>query len=277
MNTYEIPIIASSSPEAGATNIQLDGSSFEIRLQQPILMPHNLQNCTVQVDEATVWWTIPNISAALGNNQFYFEHLATPYVITIPDGLYSVSDLNTTIDRELVTATGISGLVTLSADNATQKVEILINQAGSQIDLTPLDTFRDIIGFTSQKVPVAVSVGSYSQLGDNVAAFNTIEYFLLHCDLIGQGIRVNDTYNQTVAQILIDVKPGSQIVSREFNPPKSEALQLAGQTIDRIKFWLTDQDNNEIDTHDEVFGCRMIIKYTLRISNFSPVRPIDLG
>ncbi|MCP4342549.1 MAG: hypothetical protein GY799_27635, partial [Desulfobulbaceae bacterium] len=173
MNIYEIPIIASSSASAGASNIQLNGSSFELRLQQPIRMPHNLQNCTVQVDEATVWWTIPNISVDLGNNQFYFEHLATPYVITIPDGLYSVSDLNNAIDRELVTATGISGLVTLSADNATQKVEILINQAGSQIDLTPADTFRDIIGFDSQKVPVAVSVGSYSQLGDNVAAFNT--------------------------------------------------------------------------------------------------------
>ncbi|MCP4337738.1 MAG: hypothetical protein GY799_02360 [Desulfobulbaceae bacterium] len=261
MNTYEIPIIASSSEAAGAKNVLLDGSSFEILLQQPIIMPHNLGNCTIQVDEATVWWTIPNISAALGNNMFYFTHLATPYPITIPDGLYSVSDLNNAVDRELVAASGLSGLVTFAADNATQKVEIIINQAGSIIDFTPLDTFRDIIGFDSQIIPL--TTGSYSQLGDNVAAFNTIEYFLLHCDIVGQGIRTNDTYSQTIAQILIDVKPGSQIVSREFNPPKSEALHLAGQTIDRIKFWLTDQNNVEVNTHDEVFGCRMIIKYTL--------------
>ncbi len=264
MNTYEIPIIASSSVAAGAKNITLNGSSFEILLQQPIIMPQNLANCTVQVDEATVWWTIPNISADLGNNKFYFTHLLTLYPITIPDGLYSVSDLNNAVDRELVTATGLSGLVTFAADNATQKVEIIINQAGSSIDFTPIDTFRDIVGFDSQTIPAAPPTsGSYSQLGDNIAAFNTIEYFLLHCDIIGQGIRTNDTYSQTIAQILIDVKPGSQIVSREFNPPRSEALNLTGQTIDRIKFWLTDQDNVEVNTHNEVFGCRMIIKYTL--------------
>ncbi len=263
MNIYELPIIASSSISSGASNVQLNGSSFEILLQQPIIMPHNLGNCTVQVDEATVWWTIPNISASLGNNKFYFDHLANPQVITLPDGLYSVTDLNIAIDRELVSTYGISGLVTFSADNATQKVEILINQAGSQIDFNPSDTFRDIVGFNAQDIPTVVSIGSYAQLGDNVAAFNTIEYFLLHSDIVGQGVRVNDAYNQTIAQILIDVPPGSQIVSREYNPPKSEALQLAGQTIDRIKFWLTDHDNVEVDTHGEVFGCRMIIKYTL--------------
>lgn len=263
MTTYEIPIIASSSVAAGASNVSDNGSTFEIRLQQPIIMPQNLANCTVQVDEATVWWTIPNISAVLGNNKFYLLYNAVNYLITIPNGLYGVSDLNNALDREILSAVGVAGLVNLAPDNATQRVEITLNDATMQIDFTPADTFRDVIGFNSQLVPPAPTTDVYTQLGDNTANFNTIDYFLIHSDIVDQGIRVNDRFNQTIAQILIDVSPGSQIVSREFNPSKSDALRLAGTTIDRIKFWLTDQDNNLVDTNGESYSCRLIIKYSL--------------
>jgi hypothetical protein len=264
MNIFEIPIIASSSVNAGAKNVSDIGSSFEIQLDQAIIMPSDIVNCTVQVDEATIWWTIPNISVTLNNNKFYIEHLTVDYVITIPTGLYSVSDLNNTLDREILAATGLSGLVDFAPDNATQKVELTINQAGTQIDFTQSDTFRDVVGFNSQLVPAVVSTGIYTQLGDNIAQFNTIDYFLLHSDIVDRGIRVNDKYSQTIAQILIDTEPGSQIVSREFNPPKSDAIGLAGTTIDRIKFWLTDQNNSLVDTNGEIFGCRLIIKYTIQ-------------
>ena len=54
MNIFEIPIIASSSINAGASNKSEIGSQFEILLKQPIIMPDDIINCTVQVDEATV-------------------------------------------------------------------------------------------------------------------------------------------------------------------------------------------------------------------------------
>ena len=69
MNIFEIPIIVSSSFEAGAVNKTDIGSTFDILLEQPIIFPGDLINCTVQVDEATVWWVIPNISENLGNNK----------------------------------------------------------------------------------------------------------------------------------------------------------------------------------------------------------------
>ena len=264
-NIFEIPVIATSSVASGAVNKNSLGSRFTIVLQDPIIMPNDIVNCTVQVDEATVWWTIPNISITLNNNKFYFEYNTVNYVITIPNGLYSVVDLDTAVNREVFTLTGESGLFAFEADNATQKVALTLTQAGLQVDFTQSDTFRDIIGFDSQLVPSGgPTTGSYTVLGDNVANFNTIDYFLLHSDIIDRGIRTNNTYTQTISQILIDVAPGSQIVSREFNPPKSEAISLSGRTIDRITFWLTDQDNNLVDTNNEDFSCRMIIKYTRR-------------
>lgn len=261
MIEHEIPIIASSSFEAGALNKSADGSMFEIILEDPIRIPNGMSSVSVQVQEASVWWTIPNISVALGNNKYYVEHLTVPYVVTVPDGLYSLSDLNTTLDRELETLSGFAGLVTFESDNPTQKVNIQINQAGTRIDFQPADTPRDILGFDSQLVPVLVTTGVFHQLGDNVAAFNTIDYFLLHSDLITKGIRVNNNYYQTIAQILIDVEPGSQIISRPFNPPKSPAWELMGSIRNRIKFWLTDQNNNPVNTNTEDFSCRLVIKY----------------
>lgn len=268
MTTHEIAIIVSSSLAAGAINRTPDGSSFEIFLEDPIQIPKNVSSVTVEVQEATIWWTIPNISAALGNNKFYILHLAVNYVITIPDGLYSLTDLNSTLNRELETATGLSGLVSLEADNPTQKVNIQINQAGTQLDFTPADTFRDIIGFNSQLIPAGgITTGVFNQLGDVVAAFNTIDYFLIHSDLTTRGIRVNNTYSQTIAQVLIDVNPGSQIVSRPFNPPKSGAWELMGAIRNRIRFWLTDQADNLVNTNNEDYSARVIIKYTESVAD----------
>ncbi len=226
MNQYEQVVIATSSTLAGAVNKSENGSQFEIVLAEPLIFPNDLINCTIQVDEATIWWTIPNISDSLNNNKFYITHLTIPYIITIPNGLYSVTDLQIALDRELFATIGISGLVTLEADNSTQKTSLTINQAGTQIDFTPVDTFRNILGFNSQLVPALVSTGIYTQLSDNVAAFNSIDYFLIHSDIVDQGIRTNNIFTQTIYQVLIDVAPGSQIVSREFNPPKNQLKLL---------------------------------------------------
>lgn len=263
MSIYEIPIIASSSVDAGAKNKSSDGSTFEIRLSNPIKLSRHVKTCTVQVDEATIWWTIPNISAALGNNKFYIEYQTNDYEVTIPDGLYSLSDLDTALDRELNDTVGTGGLITLEADNATQKVNFIIEVADVQVDFTQADTFRDLLGLDAQLIPNGgpSGAGGFNILGDNIANLNTISYFLLHSDLVSEGIRVNNTYSQTIAQILIDVKPGSQIISREFNPPKSDGSNLIGSITDKIKFWLTDQDNNLVNTNGDDYGCRVVIKY----------------
>ena len=208
MNEYEIPLILSSAISAGAINKNDLGSSFEVVFQPPIHFPSDIQSCSLSVQEALVWNVIPNISEQLGNNKLYVIYQATTYDITIPDGLYSVSDLNNAIERELSTETGVSNLVSIEPDNATQRIVLTLSEADLQVDFTQPDTFRDVLGFDSQLVPPAPTTGPYFQLGDSQAAFNNINYFLLHIDtLIENGIRVNDQYNQNIAQILITAAP----------------------------------------------------------------------
>jgi len=94
--------VFSSNPNQGALNLSADGSSFSVFLDTPIYIPQGVIDCNIDVIAASIWNVSPNISAAFGNNMFYFEHLGTPYVLTIDDGLYSLAQLNGVLGRFFV-------------------------------------------------------------------------------------------------------------------------------------------------------------------------------
>jgi hypothetical protein len=100
-------------------------------------------------------------------------------------------------------------------------------------------------------------------LAPNVAAFNQVNYFLIESDLVQSGIRFNNRRTQVVTQVLIDVAPGSQIVSKPFNPPRIGARELAGAKRTNLRFRLTDQNLRAVDTNGEYFTARMVIRYLL--------------
>ena len=349
----EISMIVSSDPKQGAINKSPDGSYFEIGLQDGLMLPPDALNINISVEEATVWWTVPNIiteendkmyftapgtsskselgfpastwfdvlEPTPGNYELRIEHLtgqmpivfqvgytfkpltgpntnqvftitnvisATDLIqrftitgtilstetlnygdfegtnpnasfnITIPQGLYDLTGLNSSIARELEIQ-GAPAFITLNPDEATQKVEMRFNFAGVSVDFTQPNTFKDILGFDSD------IYGPFTQptpiLAPNTAAFNTVNYFLVHSDLTNKGIRFNNSYNQTIGQVLIDVPPGSQITSQPRNPAKINAPELAGATRTTLRFWLTDDANRRVNTNNEYWSARIVIHY----------------
>ncbi len=266
LTEHEIPIIISSDVNAGAQNKSADGSTFEIILEDAIDIPAQAKSCIIQVQEATVWWVIPNILTGI-NDTFYVEHGAANFVAVIPQGLYDLPGLNEALDRELTDpAVGApAGLITFLADEPTQKVVIKLNLATTQVDFTQADTFRVLLGYDSQLIPAAgpSAAVDFQQIADNIANFSAIEYFLIHSDLVNRGIRTNNRYDQTIAQVLITVPPGSQQVSTPFNPPKVPAWELIGSIRNRATFWLTDQTGTLVNTNGEDFSARLVIKYVI--------------
>ena len=261
----EISMIVSSDPQNGARNVSPDGSYFEVQLEDGLKIPKDALNVNISVEEATVWWTIPNIITGQ-NDKLYITGPDTAdviqnYVITIPQGLYNLSGINEAMIRELEAAGSKfdpEPLISLSPDEATQKVEMRFNYATVSIDFTQNNTPREILGFNSQ-VYSAVPINPI--LAPNTAQFNQVNYLLIHSDLTNKGIRFNNSYNQTIGQVLIDVPPGSQIVSTPFNPAKISAQELAGTTRTNLRFWLTDDENRRINTNGEYWSARIVIKY----------------
>ena len=357
----EISFVVSSDPDAGAVNKSADGSYFEIQLDDGLAIPKDALNVNVRVEEASIWWVVPNIirgqndkmyitgeaaptitsyatmgfhplntfslttgtvdilqaaGTALPNGSFLvgdtirietgplagsgfiitvintdttaqMNYTVVPnttsqtvgnwtfsrsrpgvsnnYVITIPQGLYDLSGLNSAVQRELENAGARidpDPLVVFSPDDATQKVELRVNYNDVSVDFTPVDTPRVILGFNS------LVYGTYPTapieiLAPNIAEFNQVNYFLIHSDLVNKGIRFNNRYNQTISQVLIDVAPGSQIIHKPFNPAKINAQELAGAKRTNLRFYITDDKQRTVNTNSEYWTARVVIDYLM--------------
>lgn len=109
----EISFIVDSDITAGALNKTADGSAFTVQLDQPIFIPSNAVNPTLDIEESAVWFTTPNIYDGTGtepqNNRFSFVYSQqAPRIqldLTIPQGVYSLSDIEVAMNRAVREAT----------------------------------------------------------------------------------------------------------------------------------------------------------------------------
>lgn len=362
----EISIIVSSDPANGALNCSSDGSYFEVQLQDGLNIPNEALCANLSVEEAIVWFTVPNIKTGV-NDKMYINgtlasvttnrlslgfptpatfsmsivssslstltfnnlaggmpigvfvvgdkfriddplsisynviytisvitsdtasskiytvtgllegnissnngqfsrlryNVANNFILTLPQGLYDVNGLNQAIQRELENAQATISpkpLLSFSPDEPTNRIEMRINYDNVSVDFTQPNTFRTILGFNSAIYGV-YPTAPINIIAPNVAGFNTLNYFLIHSDLTNKGIRFNNDYNQSIAQVLIDVEPGSQIVSKPFNPARIPVSELVGAKRNNIRMWLTDDNDNRVFTNFEYWSARIVIRY----------------
>jgi hypothetical protein len=268
----EISLLVSSDPTQGAINITQGGSQFEIQLEEPIEIPKDALNVNVSVEEATVWWVVPNIITGVNDTFYVFGDIqgggTQLFTVKIEQGLYDLTGLNNSLQSglELQGARTIDGggnplpLVSFSPDDATQKVLIRFNYPNVYVDFQPANTPREIMGFDALQYGPFVGA-PINQLAPNTASFNQVNYFLIASDLVQKGIRFNNRYGQVITQVLINVAPGSQIISTPFNPAKSNAQELAGAKRTNIRFRLTDDKLRPVNTNGEYFTARVVIRY----------------
>jgi len=264
MQNKQVPLFVSADPELGSINLTAGNDRFSVQFKNTLTFPPECQNMTIECNQATVWWTVVNIETGI-NDLFQLEVSGDAvYVVTLEAGLYDVSALNNAVNNDLVNQGLAAGLVSIIADNATQKILLSFSTAGLQVEWIA-QSFFQLVGFNSlQLVPAGgFTVGAFSELAPNIADFSDISSFLLHTSLVHNGIPLGDTASQALAQILINVRPGSQINFNPFNPIKLNVDHLRGQTINEISVWLTDQLNRTLDFNGQFFTALLVIKYHL--------------
>lgn len=256
----EINLLVSSNPALGSKNLSADGSSFSIELQEPLVVEPFAKNIQLQATESTVWWLVSNIVENV-NDMIYIDHSGTPYVLQIEQGLYGLDELNVTIHRALANAGAPTSppLISITGDEATQKIVITHNVNAVTVDFTQPQTFASLLGFGSVTLgPNATSPFSYFSSG--TANLNTVNYFLIHSDICESGLNINGKSSQVIAQVLIDTSPGSMIINSPFNPAKISASNLEGTKRRSFRFWLTNDSGNRI-TMPEYWSTRISITY----------------
>ena len=160
---------------------------------------------------------------------------------------------------------GANSPIVFDSDLATGKIFCIFNEPNVTIDFTPIDTFRDVLGFNTGTItsPAGASQTTPKSVdAPNTARFNSLTAYLIHGDIVQNGIRFNNSYNQTLTDVVIgDANTFEQINSTPFNPPRVSADELKGIKRNNLAFWITDQDNNRINMAGEYWNFRMVIRY----------------
>lgn len=272
---YQLPLIFSSDPINGASNISQNGSRFSIVFTRPLIVPRKAKYCWLTVENSTIVFNTPNILTGVNDlmKVDFDDGLggAATFNLVLPEGLYDLDHLNAAIQQQLGNLGADTDGITLLPDTATQKVIIKYREF-YQIDFTISQSFRTILGFNSRIAPVGgFAASNFYEIADNVAAFNTLEYYLIHSDLCsGHGIRIGPIYSDTIQQVPIsDTAAGGTISYEPQNLQKIPCPNLIGQSLREINCWLTDNQNQFVDTLGETWSTRVNIHYLIDLNEIT--------
>jgi hypothetical protein len=255
--------IFSSDDDTNPVNKSADGATFSVQLDNPIALPREAFDCTLEIVNARAWNTVHNISAALQNNTFYLFYNANHYVVVLQDGLYSVSSLNSQISRELVNLSLPSDVVTITGNSSTQTIDLTFNYNGSYVDFTLPNNFRVVLGFNARRVPLIPStIFGQTENGDNVAFFNNVENYFIKGDIVNDSIPSNNDSDSILAFVPITASTGNQIYVEFLNPIQLDASNLRGIGRNYFTFRLTDQAGRPAIT-GESWAFTVVIRYKM--------------
>lgn len=243
---------------SGSENVSTNGASFEVNWS-PGLSIKGAKRANLKTKVVTIWYNTPNILSGV-NDTLYINDGTLDYELVFDQGLYDFTSFKSELALLLVAEGLPSDQITLLSSDATQKVIIRFNYATTTIDFTQNDTMRDILGFDSGLVTTTIGL---SVKADNIAAFNTLEYYLIHCNLVRDGMTVNGKKSSVICRIPIPkgTSVGSQIVYEPISPTSITENSLTRRTITSAKFWLTDQDDNQVETGGEIWSVTISIEY----------------
>lgn len=275
---HNYPFLFNSSQASGAQNISTDGSRFSVQLPTPLNIPAHALTCTIELHSARIWYISKNISAEYKNNLLHVTTAqvstigtASPFIITIPDGLYASNDLNKFLSREFVNLGFPSNLVVFGGNTATQK-SVLTFLANTQVDFTQADSVNQILGYNARLVPTTLLHEGYSDEAENNAQYNRLESYLIKTDLISTGIPTNNYTDGTLGTVPISTanSPGTLITYEPSNVLTCDASELIGASKSYITFRLTDQLGRAVDTVGEDYGFVIVLRYTMPLPNSRP-------
>lgn len=248
-----------SDPTSGAVKIGTLGNNFYVSLDSPITVPKNALYATLEVVQASIWNTSPNISAQNQNNKFHITVDGQAEEITIPDGLYGVSELESFLIQTLANRGVANPPFAFAENDSTQTLVIVFYNANVSIDFTQPNTCREVLGFDSRVVD---SQGvDTNEFADKEAEFNRVVNYYIKSNILRSGIPQNTRSNGLIAGIPINVKVGSLINYLPTNPLRCNADELIGNSKQVLQFTLLDQLERDVGTGGEEWSLAIVLRY----------------
>jgi hypothetical protein len=240
-------------------NLFLDSSKtnqrsndFEIKFNPAVPLNGQWECALVNLN---TWNSFFNIATYLNNNTFTYsiDSGVNWTTLIIPNGNYSVQDLNDEIQRQMKGLTHWDSTnqvyyISLIPNTSTLKVRVEITNPTYQVDFTTATNFRTLIGFNS-------AIITATQEGPNNADITgSVNALYLHCDVIG-GSYDNSAISDVLYSFVPRVRTGANIDiepnERVYFPVKNSVQ------IENIRIYLTDQLNRSVDLNGENLSVRL--------------------
>ena len=212
--------------------------------------------------------TVPIVPTTVTANSAGWDYLE------LPDGLYSVSDLNSSLRRLMgnkyipnTTTRYSQSSITISANASTQRI-IVEMDPGFILGVAPYqNNICKTFGITI-KDPEGIKylhANDYWE-AESIAQLTPINSFLIHSDIIENGLRVNNGVANILTEIQLSGPPGSFLTYRPYLPYQLNGDHLKFGTRDTVRFYITDDKNRPIDMFGEAYSFSVIIKYKIDVS-----------
>ena len=213
-------------------------SKLDLRLGEKVIALSNL----------SIYYTSKNIKSSYNNNKFKISAPTWNEEFTLPDGSYSVSDIQDYFEYiikkhgEKIDDNGKDN------DKSKPSVTICINKVenritfkmknGCSLELLTKETMK-LFGSTENKI-------TKDENGENLPHLEIAEVVLVHCNIVNndyqQDSRVLYTFvpNKPFGSIL-DISPANHIFSNKFNSEYDEII---------VRF--TDQNSQLLEIEDRI-------------------------
>lgn len=160
----------------------------------------------------SLWYSWFNVSATLGNNLFKYFNGTTNRTITIPDGQYGVSDLNSYIKAQMTLLGDNQDNITIVGNYNSLKVDItIVGSYTVTFDGTGLDI---LLGFNSQTLSAGVHA---SDNQPNIT--NGVDAVQIHTSLVSPTSNlINNTQSTCIHQFTPTSAPGGNLSATIASP-----------------------------------------------------------
>ena len=216
-------------------------SKLDLRLGEKVIALSNL----------SIYYTWRNIKSSYNNNKFKISAPTWNDKFELPDGSYSVSDIqdyfkyilkkhgeNTNKPSVQIYVNKIENRITFKIKN------------GYSLELLTPETMK-LLGSTKNKI-------TKDKNGENVPHLEITEVVLVHCNI------VNNDYQQDsrVLYAFVPNKPFGSLL--EISPTNHIFLKKFNSDYDKINVWFTDQNSQPLEIEDRI-NLTMVIKWRLRV------------
>ena len=211
-------------------------SKLDLRIGKKVIALSNL----------SIYYTWKNIKSSYNNNKFKISASTWNEEFKLPDGSYSVSDIQDYFKYilkkhgENTDKPSIQIYVNKIENRITFKIK-----NGYSLELLTKETMK-LLGSTENKI-------TKDKNGENVPHLEITEFVLVHCNM------VNNDYQQDsrVLYTFVPNKPFGSLL--EISPTNHIFLKTFNSEYDEIKVWFTDQNSKPLEIEDRI-NLTMVIK-----------------